>query len=68
MSVIKKEGRKMYITKLYVTKQSYKRLIENTIDRIMKEKKVSYDTACVVLYYSNLFRQFDFVFVDREED
>ena len=58
----------MYITKLYVTKASYKGLIENTIDRIMREKGVSYDTACVVLYYSNLFRQFDFVFVDREED
>ena len=54
----------MIKTKIYVTRDYYKKIITNTIDKIVKEKKVSRDTASVVLFYSDLFRQFMFVFLD----
>lgn len=51
-------------TKIYITRDYYKKIINNTINKIVNEKKVSRDTASVVLYYSDLFRQFIFVFSD----
>lgn len=53
----------MYITKMYIKKETYQRMIRNTIKKIMEEKKVSEDTACWVLYQSDMFRQFRFIFI-----
>lgn len=46
--------------KIYIKKEDYLLLIDNTINKIMKEKKVCYDTACLVLYYSKLWNDFEF--------
>lgn len=39
------------------TKEQFDKLISKCINKIVKEKKVSYDTACLVLYYSDWYRE-----------